>query len=121
VEVLWRDSWPVTLSLTEGRMIDFAGFHLDRTQGLFLNDKEVHLSPKSLLLLSYLAERPGRVVSKQEIFQAIWGATTVGDWALTSCIKEIRRVLHDDCREPTFIQTLNRRGYRFIATPWAPS
>src|SRR3954464_13725300 len=72
------------------------------------------LTPKGLALLSYLTERPGEVVTKDELFAALWPDTTVGDAALVTCIQELRSALKDDARQPRYIETLHRRGYRFI-------
>src|SRR3954454_4098721 len=76
--------------------------------------REVKLTPKALALLSYLTERPGEVVTKDELFLALWPDTTVGDAALVTCIQELRSALKDDARQPRYIETLHRRGYRFI-------
>ncbi|MEJ0077780.1 MAG: winged helix-turn-helix domain-containing protein [Alphaproteobacteria bacterium] len=76
--------------------------------------REVRLTPKALALLTFLAERPGEVITKAELFGAVWPETTVGDAALVTCIQELRKALHDDARRPRYIETLHRRGYRFI-------
>ena len=76
--------------------------------------RDVRLTPKALALLSYLAERPGEVVTKDELFAAVWPETAVGDAALVTCIQELRKALRDDARRPSYIETLHRRGYRFI-------
>src|SRR5205085_7546408 len=67
----------------------------------------------------FLAEGPGDVVTKDELFAAVWPETAVGDAALVTCIQELRSALKDDARQPRYIETLHRRGYRFIgkATP----
>jgi DNA-binding winged helix-turn-helix (wHTH) protein/predicted ATPase len=95
-------------------VIRFGHFQLDRTQGLRRAEQEVHLTPKALSVLCALAERPGEVVTKEELFRTVWSDTAVSDSALTSCIQELRQALHDQARRPEFIQTLNRRGYRFL-------
>src|SRR3954454_12609854 len=79
--------------------------------------REVKLTPKALALLSYLTERPGEVVTKDELFLALWPDTTVGDAALVTCIQELRSALKDDARQPRYVETLHRRGYRFIGKP----
>jgi predicted ATPase len=80
----------------------------------------VKLQPKTLALLRFLLERPGEVVTKAEVFHAVWPATVVSDGALTTCIRELRKALQDDARQPRYIETLHRRGYRFIARPSSP-
>jgi TolB-like protein len=77
--------------------------------------RQVHLTPKALALLSFMVGRPGDVITKDELFGAIWPETTVGDAALVTCIQELRSALRDDARRPRYIETLHRRGYRFIA------
>jgi TolB-like protein/Tfp pilus assembly protein PilF len=66
-------------------------------------------------VLVFLLERPGRLVSKQELFEAVWKESFVSDNALTRMIKEIRRVIGDDADAPRHIETVPKRGYRFIS------
>jgi TolB-like protein len=103
------------------RALTFGRYRLDLRRGLTSGAREIRLTPKALALLSYLAEHPGEVVAKDELFAAVWPETTVGDAALVTCIQELRKALHDDARQPRYIETLHRRGYRFIAkaTPQA--
>ena len=61
----------------------------------------------------HLAARPGRVVTKDELFVAVWPDVAVTDSALATCIQEFRRALDDDAREPRYVETVHRRGYRF--------
>lgn len=96
-------------------MIRFGPFQLDRTQGLRRGKEELRITPKSLCVLWELASRAGQLVTKEQLFRAVWADTAVGDSALTSCIQELRQALCDDPRRPLFIETLHRRGYRFIA------
>ena len=72
------------------------------------------LKAKAFAVLRYLAEHPGRVVPKDELLQAVWPGIVVSEWVLTTCVREIRRALHDDAKAPRFIETAHRRGYRFI-------
>jgi DNA-binding winged helix-turn-helix (wHTH) protein len=96
-------------------MIQFGRFQLDPVQGLRRGTQDLRLTPKSLSLLCVLAERAGDVVSKEELFRKVWRDTAVSDAALTSCIQELRHTLGDDPRRPRFIETVHRRGYRFVA------
>ena len=75
----------------------------------------VPLSPKALALLGYLVLHPARLVSKDELLDALWPDVFVTDGVLKVCVREIRRALGDDARVPRFIETAHRRGYRFIA------
>jgi TolB-like protein/cytochrome c-type biogenesis protein CcmH/NrfG len=96
------------------RALTFGRYRLEPRGGLMSGAREVHLTPKARALLSFLAERPGEVVTKEELFAAVWPETTVGDAALVTCIQELRKALRDDARKPRYIETLHRRGYRFI-------
>jgi len=66
-------------------------------------------------VMTYLAERAGRVVAKEAIFRDVWPDTFVTDDALTKCISELRKVLDDNSRSPKVIQTVHRIGYTIIA------
>jgi TolB-like protein len=99
------------------RALTFGRFRLDPRGGLTSGAREVRLTPKALGLLAFLAERPGEVVTKDELFAAVWPETAVGDAALVTCIQELRKALRDDARQPRYIETLHRRGYRFIGKP----
>ena len=96
------------------RPLSFGRYRLEPRGGLMFGSREVRLTPKALALLSFLAERPGEVVTKEELFGAVWPNTTVGDAALVTCIQEVRKALRDNARRPRYIETLHRRGYRFI-------
>ena len=95
-------------------MLRFGEYRLDSVQGLSRGDDEVRVTPKSLAVLRVLAERAGQVVTKDELFRLVWAETAVSDTALTSCIQELRRAFEDDARKPRFIETVHRRGYRFL-------
>ncbi|MEM6796608.1 MAG: winged helix-turn-helix domain-containing protein, partial [Acidobacteriota bacterium] len=65
--------------------------------------------------LALLISRPGRLVTKEEFLERVWGGDAVEEGSLASSISEIRGVLGDDAREPRYIETLPKRGYRLIA------
>lgn len=96
------------------RTLTFGRYRLEPRGGLMSGDRNVRLTPKALALLSFIANRPGEVITKEELFGAVWPEVTVGDAALVTCIQELRRALGDDARRPRYIETLHRRGYRFI-------
>jgi eukaryotic-like serine/threonine-protein kinase len=75
----------------------------------------VSVEPQVMRLLGYLAERPGQVVRKDELVRDVWDGAFVGDDAITYAIGEIRRALADDPRQPRFIETIPKRGYRLVA------
>lgn len=78
--------------------------------------RSVHVEPRTVEVLLCLAQRPGEVVPKQEILDRVWPDTTVEEVALARCISELRKVFGDDPRNPTFIETIPKRGYRLVAT-----
>jgi TolB-like protein len=96
------------------RTLTFGRYRLEPQSGLMSGGRNVHLTPKALALLSFIAERPGEVVTKDQLFGAVWPEVNVGDAALVTCIQELRRALKDDARHPRYIETLHRRGYRFV-------
>jgi DNA-binding winged helix-turn-helix (wHTH) protein/tetratricopeptide (TPR) repeat protein/TolB-like protein len=95
----------------------FADYELDLTRGrLTCAGKELHLRYQSYQLLRYFVERPGMLISKDELAAAIWNDTSVTDNALVQCVAEIRKELNDDPRRPRFIATIPKLGYRFIGS-----
>ena len=102
--------------LTAPQAFAFGSCRLDlRTEQLLRDGQVVHLAPKCFEILRYLAEHPARLVSKEELLEAVWPDTNVELAALTVAIGRIRQALGDDPRTPRFIETVHRRGYRFIA------
>jgi pimeloyl-ACP methyl ester carboxylesterase len=98
--------------------IDFGPFRLDPASGLLLRDgAPVPLTPKAFGVLHYLAARAERLVTKQELLEAVWPKVFVGDAVLKVTIGEIRRALGDDPKAPKYIATAHRRGYRFTGLP----
>src|SRR5262245_5224364 len=92
------------------------GIEIDTGQLCLRRDgEEQHLRQKTFQVLIYLIENRRRVVSKNEIIEAVWQGTAVTDNALEQCLAQIRRVLGDDSRRPRFIKTISRAGYRFIS------
>ena len=75
----------------------------------------VHLRPKLVDLLEFLASNQGRVVSKDEILQRVWNGEFVVESVLGRSIADLRQLLEDDARTPRFIETIPKRGYRLIA------
>ena len=73
------------------------------------------LEPKVMQVLVCLAEHADEMVPKERLMRSVWPDTFVGDDVLTRCISELRRVFGDDVKEPRFIQTIPKSGYRLIA------
>ena len=76
----------------------------------------VRIEPKAMEVLMLLAEHSDRVVSREELLNAVWPGVVVGDEALTQSVIKLRRALGDDPRSPSYIETIPKRGYRLIAS-----
>src|SRR5215475_15846847 len=106
----------IRLEIMTPKAHQFAPFRLDAlNQCLWRGTDQISLSPKAFSVLAYLAERPGRLVTKQELLDAVWPDIHVTEGVLKRAVLEIRKALGDPVEEPRFIQTLHRRGYRFLA------
>jgi predicted ATPase/DNA-binding winged helix-turn-helix (wHTH) protein len=77
-------------------------------------ERRLPLMPRAFAVLRHLVEHPQRLVTKDDLLAAVWGDTIVSDAALASCIRDLRRALGDSSRAPRYIQTVHRRGFRFI-------
>nr|WP_218584789.1 AAA family ATPase [Pseudomonas sp. KD5] len=96
----------------------FVEFELDETNAcLSRNGEAVALAPTPFMLLCALARQPGSLVTKDALLDEVWGHRFVSDSVLKTAISDLRKVLGDDPRQPRFIETVSRRGYRFIAGP----
>lgn len=83
-------------------------------QRLLWGQRVIALTPKAFLLLRALAERPNRLISKEELLATAWSGVVVEEGQVRQFIGELRRLLSDDARSPRFIETVRGRGYRFI-------
>ena len=100
--------------------LTFGSFRFEpATARLWEGDTEVRLTRKAALVLGALLERPGEPVSKQDLFARVWRGTVVSDDALVTCIQELRKALRDDSKQPLYIETRHRLGYRFLIAPAA--
>src|SRR5262249_39111461 len=99
----------------------FGPFRLDAAdQCLRRGDRAVALTPKAFAVLHLLVSNAGRLVTKEELLGTVWAHTDVSDAVLKTCVLEIRRALGDAPSTPRFIETLHRRGYRFVGSVrWA--
>jgi DNA-binding winged helix-turn-helix (wHTH) protein len=97
-------------------VVYFGPFRLDLSDGLLTRGgEEVRLPPRALAILQHLVERAGRIVSKQSLMDVAWKDAHVSETSLTEAVGLIRQALGDDSQKPEFIQTVHRRGYRFVA------
>ncbi len=96
--------------------LQFGEFVLDVKEDILLLDKiPVSITPKALLLLRSLIENHGHIVEKEQLIKAVWPDSFVEEGNLSFTINLLRKALGDDSRQPRFIETVPRRGYRFIA------
>jgi DNA-binding winged helix-turn-helix (wHTH) protein len=94
----------------------FDRFELDEADArLTCAGEPVALAPKPFAVLCALARTPGRLVTKNALLDLVWGHRFVTDSVLKSAISELRAALGDDPKQPRYIATVSRRGYRFIA------
>src|SRR5262245_11516891 len=96
----------------------FARFVFDRsTRELYVDGTRVPLQEQPSQILNALLHRPGEIVTREDLRERIWNADTFVDFdhGLNTAVKKIRRALGDSAEVPSFIETLPRRGYRFIA------
>jgi DNA-binding winged helix-turn-helix (wHTH) protein/tetratricopeptide (TPR) repeat protein len=94
----------------------FSNFALDReNQSLYRDGTPIPLTPKAFAVLAYLVDHPGRLIAKNELLDSVWPDTFVQEAVLKTCILEIRKALGDNAHESRFVETLHKRGYRFLA------
>ena len=96
----------------------FKDFVLECDSGELLHDgRRVALQPQPAKVLERLARRSGQVVPREELYELLWddGRYVDRDLGLNQCVRQVRKALGDDAQEPRFIETVPRRGYRFLA------
>ena len=100
------------------RVVRFGVFELNLdSRELRKSGVKVKLQEQPFLILAVLLERPGSIVTREELHKKLWPEDTFVDFdlSLNSAVKKLRQVLNDDSDNPRFVETLYRRGYRFIA------
>jgi DNA-binding winged helix-turn-helix (wHTH) protein/TolB-like protein/Flp pilus assembly protein TadD len=96
--------------------LQIGAWHVDPTTHAVSRPGDTRrVEPKAMQVLVLLAQSPGRVVTREQLFTGVWPGVVVGDEALTQCIIKLRRALDDDPRAPSYIETIPKRGYRLIA------
>jgi len=112
------------LNETQGRRYRFGLFELDTQTGDLYRDGQAHprVQGQPLELLLLLLEKPGELVTREELRKKLWSSDTFVDYdhGLNAAVNKLREALGDSADSPRFIQTLPRRGYRFIAPVQAP-
>jgi TolB-like protein len=103
---------------TELKLFHFDAFELDVASGeLRLGEIHLTLQPQPFKVLALLVSKSGQIVTREEIRRQVWntGVFVDFDGGVNFCVRQIRRILGEDARSPRFIETVHRRGYRFIA------
>jgi|SRR5215203_5300285 len=107
------------MKVAEDRLTLFAEYALDRARGCLLcGESPVHLRPQAYQLLSYLVERPGVLILKDEIIERIWEGRAVTDDSLVQCLRDVRQALGEGGSR--YIRTVRGRGYIFDPLPDPP-
>ena len=100
--------------------VSFVEFELDEANASLLRDgKPLALAPTPFALLCALARQPGTLLTKDALLDEVWGHQFVSESVLKTAVSDLRSALGDDARQPRLIETVPRRGYRFIANPSA--
>jgi DNA-binding winged helix-turn-helix (wHTH) protein len=105
-------------------VIRFEGFEVDlRAQELYKAGRKIKLQVQPFQVLAMLLERPGEVVTREEMQKRLWPADTFVDFdhSVNTAIKKLRQALGDDKNKPRFVETLPKRGYRFLVSVKKPS
>jgi TolB-like protein/DNA-binding winged helix-turn-helix (wHTH) protein len=110
------DSKPSTLAGAEPEHLTIAGWTFYASAHQIERDGEtVKLEPKAALVLTYLAQRAGEPISRDQLLEAVWPGVIVSDEALTNTINKLRRAFGDERQHPRIIETIPKMGYRLIA------
>ncbi len=104
------------MSLTVKHLYKFGKFVLDTNEKHLLSENNrIQLTPKVFELLHLFLENSGKLITKDEILDKVWSDSFVEEGNLTFTVNQLRKLLSDNARKPNFIETIPRRGYRFIA------
>lgn len=102
--------------MSDKHTLRFSGFLIPAdVDVLFRDDEAIPIEPQAVRVLRYLAERPGRVVTKEELLDRVWPDVFTTDGVLKKAVSQIRKALGDSTSQPQFVETHHGRGYRFIA------
>jgi DNA-binding winged helix-turn-helix (wHTH) protein len=110
--------------IRSANVIRFEGFEVDlRAQELYKAGRKIKLQVQPFQVLAMLLERPGEVVTREEMQKRLWPADTFVDFdhSVNTAIKKLRQALGDDKNKPRFVETLPKRGYRFLASVKKPA
>jgi DNA-binding winged helix-turn-helix (wHTH) protein len=109
----------MTSETQASRLVQFGDFAIDPRAGeLFKKGAKIKLQQQPFQVLAILLERPGDLVTREELRERIWPADTFVDFdhSLNTAVKKLRQALGDGSKKPRFVETLPRKGYRFLGT-----
>ncbi len=112
------------MAARSANLVRFEVFEVDlRAQELYKAGRKIKLQVQPFQVLAMLLERPGEVVTRDEMQKRLWPADTFVDFdhSLNTAIKKLRQALGDDKRKPRFVETLPKRGYRFLVSVKRPA
>jgi DNA-binding winged helix-turn-helix (wHTH) protein len=110
--------------IRSANVIRFEGFEVDlRAQELYKAGRKIKLQVQPFQVLAMLLERPGEVVTRDEMQKRLWTADTFVDFdhSVNTAVKKLRQALGDDKSKPRFVETLPKRGYRFLVSVKKPT
>jgi DNA-binding winged helix-turn-helix (wHTH) protein/Tol biopolymer transport system component len=103
------------MSLSDSYLYEFGDFRLNtKEKFLEIGESKIPLTPKVFEVLIFLLENSGKLIIKEELLDKVWAESFVEESNLTFTISQLRKILGDDARHPKFIETIAKRGYRFI-------
>src|SRR6185295_17682312 len=109
---------PALAVRTVALRVRFDAFELDEADARLRREgAPLALAPKAFAVLCTLVRQPGVLITKNDLLDAVWGHQHVSESVLKTIISELRAALADDARQPRYIETAARRGYRFIGVP----
>lgn len=96
--------------------LQIGAWTIERKTGKIVSeDRQARIKPQLMRLLLFLAEYPNQVVTKPQLVENVWSNSHVTDDAMSRAVCELRKVLGDNARKPDYIETIPKRGYRFVA------
>lgn len=108
--------------MTQPRTSDAPAVRIEaENEWAWCGQRRLELMPRAYAVLRHLVDHPGRLITKDELFGTVWSGAVVSEAALTSCIRDLRRALDDSPRAPRYIETVHRRGFRFIGPVSPPA
>jgi urea ABC transporter urea binding protein len=116
VESTWNVRRMLSMGAAPALALLFGPFRLDLpNETLWRGSERIPLRPKTFAVLLYLVQHPQRLITKEELLKNVWRGVVVDDELLRGYVRELRLVLGDSATEPQFVETIARRGYRFVA------